>query len=129
MQKNETTILRVRRGSPGEQGRYDTFEVPYEEGMSVLDALRWIRSYLDSSLAIRYSCINANACKTCMALVDGEVEYTCTARLRPGTITVEPLPKRPLIRDLVTDIVPNEEKLQSRDEKGATYQDDIEEVK
>jgi len=102
-------VLRVRRGSPGEPGRYDSFEVPYEEGMSVLDALRWIRARLDSTLAIRYSCINANACKTCMALVNGEVEYTCIAKLTPDGVTVEPLPKRPLIRDLVTDIIPNEE--------------------
>jgi succinate dehydrogenase/fumarate reductase-like Fe-S protein len=105
-----TATLRVHRGAPGENPRYDDFEVPYEEGMSVLDALRWIRVHLDSTLAVRYSCINANACKTCMALVDGEVEYTCTAKLPPGIVTIEPLPKRPLIRDLVTDIVPDEEK-------------------
>ena len=106
-----TATLRIRRGSAKEAQRYDDFNVPYEEGMSVLDALRWIRTHLDSTLAIRYSCINANACKTCMALVNGEVEYTCIARLFPGVITVEPLPKRPLIRDLVTDTVPEEEKL------------------
>lgn len=103
--------LRVRRGTSREQSYYQEFEIPYEEGMSVLDALRWIRGHIDSTLAIRYSCINANACKTCMALVNGEVEYTCIARLSPGVITVEPLPKRPLIRDLVTDTVPDEEKL------------------
>lgn len=104
-------VLRVRRGAPGQESRFDEYRVPFEPGMSVLDALRWIRLHLDSTLAIRYSCINANACKTCMALVDDRVEYTCTARLTPGTVTVEPLPKRPLIRDLVTDIVPDEEKL------------------
>jgi succinate dehydrogenase/fumarate reductase-like Fe-S protein len=104
-------LLRVRRGAANEAERYDEFEVPFEEGMSVLDALRWIRAHLDSTLAIRYSCINANACKTCMALVNGEVEYTCIAKLNTGVITVEPLPKRPLIRDLVTDTVPEEEKL------------------
>ena len=107
-----TTQLRVWRGMPGDPVRYDTFTVPYEEGMSVLDALRWIRSHLDPTLAIRYSCINANACKTCMALVDGEVEYTCTARLKPSGVTVDPLPKRPVIRDLVTDTAPEEEKLE-----------------
>jgi succinate dehydrogenase/fumarate reductase-like Fe-S protein len=109
---SKTACLRISRGSPGEARHYDDFDVPYEEGMSVLDALRWIRTHLDSTLAIRYSCINANACKTCMALVNGQVEYTCIAKLRPNIIiTVEPLPKRPLIRDLVTDIVPDEEKL------------------
>jgi succinate dehydrogenase/fumarate reductase-like Fe-S protein len=107
----ETAILRVRRGAANEPARYDDFEVPYEDGMSVLDALCWIRAHLDSTLAIRYSCINANACKTCMAVVNGEVEYTCIARLTPELTTVEPLPKRALIRDLVTDTVPDEEKL------------------
>lgn len=104
-------VLRVRRGTANEESRYDDFEVPYEDGMSVLDAIRWIRTHLDSTLAIRYSCINANACKTCMALVNGEVEYTCIAKLTPGVITVEPLPKRPLIRDLITDVIPEDEKL------------------
>jgi succinate dehydrogenase/fumarate reductase-like Fe-S protein len=103
--------LRVKRGSFGESSRYDDFEVPYEDGMSVLDALRWIRIHRDSTLAIRYSCINANACKTCVALVDGQVEYICMVKLKPAPITVEPLPKRRLIRDLVTDIVPYDEKL------------------
>ena len=107
----QTATLRVRRGVPGEPRRYDDFVVPFEDGMSVLDALRWIRAYRDSSLAIRYSCINANACKTCMALVNGAVEYTCTAKLAPDRVTVEPLPKRRLLRDLVTDIVPDDEKL------------------
>ena len=109
--KSNTAVLHIQRGAPGEAVRFDDFEVPYEEGMSVLDALRWIRINLDSTLAIRYSCINANACKTCMALVNGEVEYTCIAKLTPNVVTVEPLAKRPLIRDLVTDILPDDEKI------------------
>jgi succinate dehydrogenase/fumarate reductase-like Fe-S protein len=108
---SKTARLRISRGSPGEMRHYDDFDVPYEDGMSVLDALRWIRTNRDGTLAIRYSCINANACKTCMALVNGEVEYTCIARVTLDVITGEPLPKRPLIRDLVTDIVPEDEKL------------------
>ncbi|MDH3443400.1 MAG: 2Fe-2S iron-sulfur cluster-binding protein [Deltaproteobacteria bacterium] len=109
--KATTALLRVWRGARRDDGRYDDFQVPYEDGMSVLDALRWVRTHLDSTLAIRYSCINANACKTCLALVNGEVEYTCMAKLTAEVMIVEPLPKRPLIRDLVTDIVPEDEKL------------------
>jgi len=104
-----TALLRVWRGQPGQAGRYDTFEVPYEEGMSVLDGLRWIRARIDPTLAIRYSCISANVCKTCMALVNGDVQYTCMARLDSTPTTVAPLPKRPIIRDLVTDTVPADE--------------------
>ena len=103
--------LRVSRGAEGEDHRYDAFEVPYEDGASVLDALVWIRTNEDDSIAFRYSCINANACKECMILVDGKVNYACTARLGSGTVTVEPLANKRLIRDLVTDIVPPKERL------------------
>jgi succinate dehydrogenase/fumarate reductase-like Fe-S protein len=105
--------LRVRRGGPDAPARYDAFEVPYEPGASVLDALRWIREDVDPSLAVRFSCINANACKECMVLVDGKVDYACTARLSPGTMTIDPLDNKRLIRDLVTDIVPPKERLES----------------
>ena len=40
--------------------------MPFERGQSVLDGLRWIRVNKDPTLAIRFSCINANACKECM---------------------------------------------------------------
>ncbi len=103
--------LRVSRGAGEADRRFEEFEVPYEDGASVLDALMWIRTHLDSSLAIRYSCINANACKECMVLVDGKVDYACTSRLKPGTVTVEPLANKRRIRDLVTDIVPPKERL------------------
>lgn len=120
----ETTELHVWRGDGADHGRHDSYRVPYEEGMSVLDALLWIRGHVDSSLAFRYGCVNANACKTCMALVDGQVAYMCTARLTLAGGKVEPLPKRPLIRDLVTDTVPDDEKLRAaaapRPERPAT---------
>ena len=46
-----------------------------------------------------------------MVRVDGKVDYACTARLQPGTVTVEPLANKRLVRDLVTDIVPPKERL------------------
>jgi succinate dehydrogenase/fumarate reductase-like Fe-S protein len=107
----DTATIRVQRGAPGEEPRLETYTVPYREGMSVLDALMWIRANRDSSLAIRYSCINANACKQCTLRVDGKVAYACTARLGGGTVTVEPLANKPLLRDLVTDTVPPKETL------------------
>ena len=117
MNENLKTTLKVYRGAEGEEARYDQFEVPHEEGASVLDALVWIRENKDSSLAFRYSCVSANACKECMVLVDGKVNYACTARLNTGEVTVEPLAKKSLIRDLVTDIVPPKERLGSLGEK------------
>jgi len=109
--RNLTATLRVARGTAGSAARHDSFDVPFEDGASVLDALVWIRTHVDCSLAFRYSCINANACKECLVRVDGKVAYACTARLAEGTMTIEPLANKTLIRDLVTDIVPPRERL------------------
>ncbi len=111
MSDQPVMTLRIQRGTAEAGTRYDSFEVPFEDGASVLDALIWIRTHRDSSLAIRYSCINANSCKDCLVRVDGKVDYACTARLQPGAMTVEPLANKRLVRDLVTDIVPPRERL------------------
>ncbi len=102
--------LKIWRGSEGEAGRFERFAVPFEEGQSVLDGLRWLRINNDPSLAVRYSCINANACKECMMQLDGETVYACTARLEPREMTLAPLPNKKLIRDLVTEIAPPSER-------------------
>ena len=105
--------LRVRRGT-GEDAapRYDEFAVPFEEGATVLDGLLWVRARRDPSLAIRYSCINANVCKECTIAIDGRVGYACTTRLHAGAVmTLDPLPGKAQLRDLVTDTVPPRERL------------------
>src|SRR5438477_13187557 len=99
-----TAQLRIRRGTAGEPPRYEEFAVPFEDGATVLDALIWIRARRDPSLAIRYSCINANVCKECTIAIDGVVDYACTTRLRPGSVTtLAPLPGKPVLRDLVSE--------------------------
>src|SRR5271169_3186446 len=94
--------LIIQRGSLGEISRVESFEVEFEYGQSVLDGLRAIRSEADPSLAFRFSCINANACKECMMLIDQKVVYACTARLEPREMVLAPLPNKKLLRDLVT---------------------------
>jgi len=103
--------LKIARGLPGEASRVEHHEVPFEPGQSVLDALRWIRAHRDPSLAIRYSCTSANTCKECMVFVDGKTVYACTSRLEAREINVAPLPNKRLIRDLVTEIAPPDERL------------------
>ena len=106
-----TARLKVWRGVPGEPGRFERYDVPFEAGQTVLDGLRWIRVHRDPSLAIRFSCINANACKECMIRVDGKTVYACTTRLSESETTLEPLPNKKLVRDLVTEIAPPDERL------------------
>jgi succinate dehydrogenase/fumarate reductase-like Fe-S protein len=107
---NTVARLKVWRGVAKGAGHWDTFEVPFEPGQSVLDGLRWIRVHRDPSVAIRYSCINANACKECMIELDGETVYACTARLEPREMTLTPLGNKKLVRDLVTEIAPPAER-------------------
>jgi succinate dehydrogenase/fumarate reductase-like Fe-S protein len=106
-----TARLKVWRGIEPQVGRFDTYEVPFEPGQSVLDALRWIRANCDPSLAFRFSCISANACKECMMEIDGATAYACTERLRAGEMTLQPLSNKALVRDLVTEIAPPAERL------------------
>jgi succinate dehydrogenase/fumarate reductase-like Fe-S protein len=102
--------LNILRGVAGGATHYEVHEVPFEPGQSVLDALRWIRVNRDPSLAIRFSCINANACKECMMELDGKTVYACTARLEPREMQIAPLSNKRLVRDLVTEIAPPAER-------------------
>jgi succinate dehydrogenase/fumarate reductase-like Fe-S protein len=108
---SETATLKIWRGLDRKAGHWDIYEVPFEPGQSVLDGVRWVRQHADPSLAIRFSCINANACKECMMLIDGKVDYACTVRLKEDVTFLAPLPKKALIRDLVTEIAPPDERL------------------
>jgi len=105
-----TARLNIWRGLAREEGHVETHEVPFEAGQSVLDGLRWIRANRDPSLAIRFSCINANACKECILELDGKTVYACTARLEPREMTLAPLSNKRLVRDLVTEIAPPAER-------------------
>ena len=108
-ERDTADLARARLAS----GRFETYEVPFEPGQSVLDGLRWIRSNHDPTLAIRFSCINANACKECMMEIDGSTLYACTERLEPREMTVKPLANKALVRDLVTEIAPPTERFKT----------------
>ena len=110
---SQTAILRIQRGNPGGPSLEQDFEVLFDSGQSLLDGLRQIRARHDPTLAFRYSCINANACKECMMKLDGKTVYACTARLEPRVMHVGPLPNKPLVRDLMTAVAPGDEELDS----------------
>ena len=109
--QNVFVELNIFRGTDSIKPRFETFTVPFQQGASILDALIWINDNVDESLSFRYSCINANACKECMMIIDGQVEYACLKKLQKSGSKLEPLPNKTLIKDLVTDIVPPKEKL------------------
>jgi succinate dehydrogenase/fumarate reductase-like Fe-S protein len=107
---SDVARLKIWRGFDRKAGHWETHEVPFEPGQSVLDGLRWVRVHADPTLAIRFSCINANACKECMIELDGRTVYACTARLEPREMSLAPLSNKTLVRDLVTEIAPPAER-------------------
>lgn len=99
--------LDVLRYQPAEAARPYTqrFEVPAAADMSVLQALQYVKDYLDGSLAFRWSCRMA-ICGSCGVMVDGVPKLACRTFLRdlgPGPVRVEPLEHFPIERDLVVD--------------------------
>ena len=108
---NNKIILKIFRGHDIFKDNYSTFEVPFKQGESILDALIWIKENLDETLSFRYSCINANACKECMISINGYTKYACTSKIREDFIVLKPLPNKVLISDLISDIVPPKEKI------------------
>jgi fumarate reductase iron-sulfur subunit len=105
---SQTVTLRVTRYRP-EQEEHPTrqsYTVPYDEDMVVLDALNHIKDQIDGSLSFRWSC-RMGICGSCGMNVNGTPRLTCAAFLReyyPGEIVVEPLANFPIIRDLVIDM-------------------------
>ena len=85
--------------------RFQRWEVPFTDDMSVLQGLQYIKDHLDGSLTFRWSCRMA-ICGSCGHMVNGEPALSCHTFLRdlfPGPVRVEPLEHFPILRDLVVD--------------------------
>lgn len=82
--------------------RYESYEVPLEEGMSVLSGLRYIYENLDGTLAYKDYFCKTNQCGMCAMKVNGRPVFACNTKLEEETV-IEPLPNFPIIRDVVVD--------------------------
>jgi succinate dehydrogenase/fumarate reductase-like Fe-S protein len=81
----------------------ERFEVPVDDDTTLLDAVQWVREHVDSSVAVRFACRSANACKECIAEVDGRPLYLCTTRAE-NDAQLAPVHGRRVIRDLVVQL-------------------------
>ncbi len=102
--------FRIKRHDPATDGagggRYDEYTVVYESSLTVLEGLFAIQERQDPSVAFRYCC-RAAVCGSCAMYINGRYRLACQTNirhLRPGTITVEPLPHLPVVRDLVCEM-------------------------
>jgi len=113
------TPKRVQRYTPGKDRApyFDNFKVEVETGMTVLEALRYIKDTQDGSLTFRAFCRSA-ICGSCTVVVNGNPVLACSTQLMPilkdfgkASVTITPLQRLPILRDLVVDIDPVIEKL------------------
>lgn len=102
--------FRIKRHDPARAGddanRYDEFVVEYESSLTVLEGLFSIQERQDPSLAFRYCC-RAAVCGSCAMYINGRYRLACQTNLRhlrPGTITVEPMPHLSPVKDLVCEM-------------------------
>lgn len=89
--------------------RFDTFDVPWEKGLTVLEGLNYILDNLDSTLAYRSSC-RAAVCGSCAMHINGKYRLACNTSVEAlvqdgnGEITIRPLAHLPVYKDLVVDM-------------------------
>ncbi|MBD3405874.1 MAG: succinate dehydrogenase/fumarate reductase iron-sulfur subunit [Candidatus Lokiarchaeota archaeon] len=102
----KTIKTSVQRYNPDldDEPYFQDFDVEYEPGMTVLDALLFIQDKFDSSLAFRWEC-RGGQCGSCAVRVNGTARIACRTKVNPEEkLVLEPLEKLPIIKDLVNDI-------------------------
>ena len=107
----EATLSLWRGDKSG--GKYETYTVPTDEGMVVLDVIHRIQALRAPDLAVRWNC-KAGKCGSCSAEINGKSRLLCMTRMNTfgpdEAITVSPMKTFPIIKDLVTDVSYNYEK-------------------
>ena len=105
----ETVHLKVFRYDPEVEGkhepRFDDFHVPFEKGMTVLDALIQARDRFDTTLTFRHSCRQA-ICGSDALFVNGRQRLGCKTQMSDleEPVRIEPLPHAEVVKDLVVDM-------------------------
>ena len=115
MAEARTIHLKVlRQDGPSESKRWETFDVPWHPQMNVISTLMEIQKNPVTSNGTKVapvvwesSCLE-EVCGACTMLVNGRVRQACSAlidSLSPNgePITLAPMTKFPLVRDLVVD--------------------------
>ncbi len=107
--EEETILIKVFRYDPEvedkQEPRFDEFHIPFEKGMTVLDAVMYARDEYDSSLTFRHSCRQA-VCGSDAFFVNGKQRLGCKTQISEleHPVRIEPLPHQEVVKDLVVDM-------------------------
>jgi succinate dehydrogenase / fumarate reductase iron-sulfur subunit len=112
---NRSVKFRVKRqDNPGEAPRWEEFVVDVEPGANVIACLQQIARMAKTAdgRATTPVCYDSGCleevCGSCAMVINGKVRPSCSALVdkvvaEDGTITLEPMSKFPVIRDLAVD--------------------------
>jgi len=102
----------IYRFQPGKDTapRYQRYTLTLAPHTPVLTGLLQIRSEIDPSLGLRYSCRSA-ICGSCAMQINSKSRLACETQVGPeverhGRIVLEPMRNQPVLRDLVVDQSP-----------------------
>jgi len=114
--RTRTIYLKIKRqDGPGKSKRWETFAVPVEPGANVISCLQWIAAHpvtsdgKQTTPVIWDACCLEEVCGACSMVINGRVRQSCSCLLDEyaphdgDTITLEPMTKFPLVRDLFVD--------------------------
>jgi succinate dehydrogenase / fumarate reductase iron-sulfur subunit len=111
----KTALVRIKRqDTPQAPARWEEFRVPYGEGANVISVLQWIAANPKTTAGVATTpvawdsgCLE-EVCGACTMVINGRVRQSCSALIAnivqpDGTITLEPMSKFPVVRDLCVD--------------------------
>src|SRR5690606_22254817 len=105
MPDSSTLQVEVWRG--GEQGGYQTFQVPRRANQTVLDVVTHIQRHMDPTLSYRFAC-RVGMCGSCAMQVNGVARWTCRTHVAKvctdNRLQLAPLSNLPVVKDLVTNM-------------------------
>ncbi len=100
-----TLHVNVWRG--GEEGEYQSFDVPRRESQTVLDVVTYIQRYRDATLSYRFAC-RVGMCGSCAMQVNGVARWTCRTHIAKvctgDRLQLAPLSNLPVVKDLVVNM-------------------------
>ena len=107
--------IRIRRqDGPGKPSRWEEFSVPHRPNLNIISCLQWIAAHPQTTDGVQTTtpvwdsgCLE-EVCGACTMLINGRARQACSTLVdRLGSadepITLEPLSKFPLVRDLFVD--------------------------
>ncbi len=113
MSEGRTTIeLKVKRqDEPGSEPYWQNFSIPYRPNMNVISALQWIQRNPITKEGKKVkpvvwdcNCLE-EVCGACSMVINGTVRQSCSALIDnyENPITLQPMAKFPVVRDLWVD--------------------------